>query len=64
MLEDIRDHDAEPTAQETEWMSTDLVSVVFRAVVLAVVALSVGLSAAIVIDQAPRDPVVAKTGAG
>jgi hypothetical protein len=59
MLDDIRNHDAEPTPQETEWMSTDVLSLVFRAAVLAVIALSVGLSATIVLDQAPREPVVA-----
>ena len=59
MLDDIRNHDAEPTPQETEWMSTDVLSLVFRAAVLAVIALSVGLSASIVIDQANREPAMA-----
>jgi len=59
MLDDIRNHDADPTPQETEWMSTGVLSLVFRAAVLAVIALSVGLSASIVIDQANREPAVA-----
>jgi hypothetical protein len=59
MLDDIRNHDATPTPQETEWMATDVLSLVFRAAVLAVIALSVGLSATIVLDQANREPVVA-----
>ena len=51
MQDDIRNHDPAPTAQETEWMSTDIVGVVVRAALLAVIALSVGLSASIVIDR-------------
>ena len=54
MTDDIRDHDPMPTAEETEWMSTDILGVVLRAAVLAVIALSVGLSASIVIDNAHR----------
>ena len=64
MLEDIRNHDAQPTPEESEWISTDILSVVFRAAVLAVVALSVGLSASLVIDQAHREPSVAVRTAG
>jgi hypothetical protein len=59
MLDDIRNHDADPTPQEAEWISMDVLSLVFRAAVLAVIALSVGLSASIVIDQANREPAVA-----
>ena len=54
MLDDIRDHDSAPTAEEAEWMSTDILGVVVRAALLAVIALSVGLSASIVIDHTHR----------
>jgi hypothetical protein len=63
MLDEIRNHDAMPTPQETEWMSTSILSVVVRAAVLAVIALSVGVSTSIVIDQSNREPVVATQGA-
>ena len=63
MLEDIRNHDAQPTPQEAEWMATNILPVVLRAAVLAVVALSVGLSASIVIDNASREPAVAQRAA-
>ena len=51
MLEDLRDHDANPTPEESEGMSADILAMVFRAAVLAAVALSVGLSVSIVLDQ-------------
>ena len=55
MLEDLRDHDANPTPEESEWMSADVLALVLRAAVLAAVALSVGLSVSIVLDQ-PSTP--------
>ena len=61
MLEDIRNHDATPTTEESEWMSTDLLGLVLRAAALAAVALSVGLSATVVIDQAHKPAAVAVT---
>ena len=64
MLEDIRNHDAQPTPEETQWMATDIVAVVLRAAVLAAVALSVGLSTAIVIERAQPDPAVATRAPG
>jgi hypothetical protein len=64
MIDDIRDHDPTPTSQEAEWMSTDILGVVVRAALLAVIALSVGLSASIVIDHthAPATTVVPTPG--
>ena len=64
MLDDVRNHDADPTPQEMEWITTDVFSLVFRAAVLAVIALSVGLSASIVIDQSNREPVVTTQAPG
>ena len=60
-MEDIRNHDATPTREESEWMSTNLLGLVFRAAALAAIALSVGLSASLVIDQAHKPATVAVT---
>ena len=64
MLEDIRNHDAAPTPEETDWMSTGILGVVVRAALLAVIALAVGLSASIVVDhtQRPAATVVSMPG--
>jgi hypothetical protein len=64
MMEDIRNHDAAPTREESEWISSDILSIVFRAAVLAVIALSVGVSATLVIDQAHQAPTVASAAKG
>jgi hypothetical protein len=54
MLEDIRNHDANPTTIEREWMAIDAVEVVMKSIVLAVVALTIGISAALMVG--PIDP--------
>jgi hypothetical protein len=64
MLEDIRNHDPAPTPEESELMSTNLLSLVFRAAALAAIALSVGISATLVIDHAQKAPAVAVTTPG
>jgi len=45
MLDDIRPHDASPSAEELAWLSTDPVIVAFRVAALAVIALSIGILA-------------------
>ena len=45
MLDDLRNHDTSPNEQERAWMSVDPVAVVARLVVLAVLAVSIGLAA-------------------
>jgi len=45
MLDDLRDHDAAPTAEERLWMATDPFTAVIRVLTLAGVALLLGLSA-------------------
>jgi hypothetical protein len=62
-MDDIRNHDAAPTREETEWMATDAVVLVFRAVALAGIALSVGVTATLMIDQANAQPVAAAVAA-
>ena len=42
MLEDIRNHDPAPTAQETEWISAPIWAAVERALLLGGVALVLG----------------------
>ena len=46
MLEDLRNHDPSPTAREIEWMESNPYAVVVRLVLLAIVAVVLGLSAA------------------
>jgi hypothetical protein len=64
MNDDIRNHDPAPTFQEAEWMSTDMLGVVVRAALLAVIALSVGLSASVVIDHTHRPATAAVSAQG
>jgi hypothetical protein len=45
MLDDLRNHDATPTAEERQWMATDPFTLVIRTLTLAGVALLLGLSA-------------------
>jgi hypothetical protein len=44
MLEDLRNHDAKPDAQERAWMSIEPVAVAVKLVALAGVALAIGVS--------------------
>ena len=45
MLDDLRNHDTKPNAQERAWMSVDPFAVVLRLVVLASLAVAIGLAA-------------------
>jgi hypothetical protein len=44
MLDDIRNHDAQPTEEEEDWMRTDPVRIAVKAIVLAALALGIGVS--------------------
>ena len=44
MLDEIRDHDPHPTAEEDLWIRTDPVRLVLKAVALAAVAIAIGVS--------------------
>ena len=63
MLEDLRNHDPNPTVHEQAWMETNPYPVVFRLVVLAMVAVILGLSAADALSPETPYPVsrVART---
>ena len=52
MLEDLRNHDAKPTVHEREWMATDPFRAVVKIVVLAGLAVAIGLGA----SPAPDKP--------
>jgi hypothetical protein len=44
MLDDIRNHDANPTPEEEDWTQTDPVRLVVKAIALAAVAIAIGAS--------------------
>ena len=50
MLEDIRNHDPAPTAQESEWIAFRLWAAVERALVLVGIALVLGTTASWLCD--------------
>ena len=60
MLEDFRNHDPNPTAQERAWMSVNPFPVVLRLIVLAGLAVAIGLSASQSINP-PQAATVAAT---
>jgi len=45
MLDDLRNHNATPTAEERQWMAIDPFTLVIRTLTLAGVAVLLGLSA-------------------
>lgn len=47
MLEDFRGHDPNPTVHERAWMETNPYPAVFRVMVLAAIALLIGLHASV-----------------
>ena len=49
MMDDIRNHDATPSREEAEWVSTDAIALVMRSVGLAGLALAIGVAASIVV---------------
>ena len=60
MVEEIRrNHDAEPTEEEQHWMNVEPVSAVVGLMVLAGLALAIGVSAATVAENAPKPPATA-----
>ena len=50
MTDDIRNHDAQPTREEAEWMSTDAIALVVRSVGLAGLALAIGVAASMFVE--------------
>jgi hypothetical protein len=62
MLDDIRNHDARMTREEEEWLRTDPLQVVLKALGLAAVAIAIGASVSelVVPAGASVPPVVAQ----
>ena len=56
MVEEIRNHDAEPTEEESRWMDVEPVSAVVGLMVVAALALAISVSASNFAD-APQTPV-------
>jgi len=61
MLEDFRNHDAAPTPQEREWMAANPFNVLLHLVVLAGIAVAIGLSGSQLVAEHPRPAAVAST---
>lgn len=59
MLDDIRNHDPQPTREEELWSTTDPVSLVLKAVGLAAVAIAIGVSVSQLLVPEPQPPQVA-----
>jgi hypothetical protein len=51
MLDDIRNHDATPTPEESAWMHFDGMGTALRACTLAAVALVIGLGASVLVED-------------
>lgn len=45
MLDDLRDHDANPSDEERRWMDVDPLAALSRVLALAIVAVAVGVAA-------------------
>ena len=61
MLEDLRNHDAAPTAEEREWMAANPFRVLLHLVVLAGIALAIGMSGSQLVQENSRPAAVAST---
>ena len=59
MLDDLRDHDALPTDEEAEWLSTNPVAVVIKALALAGIAIAIGVSVSQLLASEQAYPPVA-----
>ena len=59
MLDDLRNHDTNPNEQERAWMSVDPVAVAVRLLVLASLALTIGLAATQIAAPSASDTIVA-----
>ena len=63
MLEDLRNHDATPTEEERAWLNADPFAVLLRLVVIAGIALAIGLTATVSIDPVQKSSTTASAGA-
>jgi hypothetical protein len=51
MLDDVRNHEALPTEEESAWVQADALGLIARALALAAVALVLGLGASMLLDS-------------
>jgi hypothetical protein len=61
MFDDIRNHDAEPTPEESAWMDIDAIALIVRLLALAGLALAVGVSVSLLVEPEGPLPVAAST---
>ena len=55
-MDDLRNHDPKPNAQEREWLETNPFSTVLRVMTLAAVALMIGVSTSTLLNADPAAP--------
>lgn len=56
MLDDIRNHDALPTEEESGWVAADAVGLIVRAVALAALALALGAGVSMLVEPGAAAP--------
>ena len=56
MLDDLRNHDALPTDEESAWVAADAVGLIVRAMALAGLALALGASVSMLVDPGASAP--------
>ena len=49
-MDDIRNHGAQPTREESEWVSTDAIALIVKSVGLAGLALAIGVAASVAVS--------------
>ncbi|HYC37766.1 MAG TPA: hypothetical protein VEC19_15165 [Usitatibacter sp.] len=59
MTDDLRNHDPSPNAEECAWMATDALGMFMRAFASAVVALTIGVTASVMLAADPAAPALA-----
>lgn len=62
MLDDIRNHQPQPTAEECQWISINPFAAALRVAIFFLIALSIGNSASLWLDRTPPAASLAKAG--
>lgn len=62
MLDDIRNHQPQPTAEECRWISANPFAGALRVAIFALVAVSIGSSASFWLDRTTPAATIAKAG--
>jgi hypothetical protein len=62
MLDDIRNHQPQPTAEECRWISVNPFAGALRVAIFALIAVSIGSSASLWLDANPPAATLAKAG--